>query len=95
MTLASSQPLTTAEHCMVGAWAGLSVTAVQPTAVKRPCSPRCTLQFNMWVLCLVCTAVACWDGSFFRYRFNPQASDGKFCTQESYDVFLDIGDDVL
>lgn len=40
-------------------------------------------------------AVACWDGSFFRYRFNPLASDGKFCTRESYDVFLDIGDDVL
>lgn len=32
-TLASLQPLTTAEHCMVGAWAGLSVIAVQPTAV--------------------------------------------------------------
>ena len=43
----------------------------------------------------VYTAVACWDGSFFRYRFNPLASDGKFCIQESYDVFLDIGDDVL
>ncbi len=50
----------------------------------------------MWLVSVrFATAVTCWDGSFFRYRFNPQASDGKFCTRESYDVFLDIGDDVL
>ena len=50
----------------------------------------------MWLVSICfATAVTCWDGSFFRYRFNPLASDGKFCTRESYDVFLDIGDDVL
>lgn len=33
----------------------------------------------------------CVDGSFHKYVFT---SDGKYCNRESYDVYLDVGDDM-
>lgn len=37
--------------------------------------------------------VVCWDGSHFKYRFNPHAKDSRFCYQESYNMYLCVGDD--
>ena len=46
----------------------------------------------VYILCFFVSAV-CKDGSFYRYLFTTEQGQTNNCIRDSFDIFLDIGND--
>ena len=52
-----------------------------------------------YVLCMCvhfvffCFSAVCKDGSFYRYLFTTEQGQTNNCIRDSFDIFLDIGND--